>query len=150
MASAVGAVVSRVLMMDGGEVPLAADLQEYGNEGGGCAGDHPSELVESAESPDVLVPSNPSRQNEMELAANEMQTVGLRCSDMPEASRETRLLRKTVSDGAKNIMSGLDSSASECQMQLLEILNAGERHLAALRKFAFMISVSKNCNPLQK
>lgn len=143
-------IVSRVLMMDGAEVPLAADLQEYGNEGGGCAGDHPSELVEAAESPDVcVVPSNPSRQNEMELAANEMQTVGLRCSDMPEASRETRLLRKTVSDGAKNIMSGLDSSASECQMQLLEILNAGERHLAALRRFAFMISVPKNCNPLQ-
>ena len=72
-----------------------------------------------------------SRQTEMDSAAKDMRMVALRCQDMPEVTRETRLLRKTVSDGAKSIMSGLDSSSSQCHQQLLDILDDGESNLVA-------------------
>jgi len=89
-------------------------------------------------SPDIFVDTPidevSTRQTEMDSAAKDMRMVALRCQDMPEVTRETRLIRKTVSDGAKNIMSGLDSSQSECQKQLLDILDDGESSLVAMKR----------------
>ena len=76
-------------------------------------------------------PQPQSARAEMDSAAKDMRMVALRCQDMPEVTRETRLLRKTVSDGAKNIMSGLDSSSSQCHQELLDILDDGESSLVA-------------------
>ena len=121
--------------------PIAdgADLQRYGDDtaaGGetvGTANQETGKAVVSA--PDMLVEipldEVSARKTEMDLAATHVRTLALRCKDMPEVNRETRLLRRTVSDGAKSIMSGLDSSASECQKNLLDILDAGESNLAA-------------------
>ena len=85
----------------------------------------------STESAQSAPSTQASRQTEMDSAAKDMRMVALRCQDMPEVTRETRLLRKTVSDGAKSIMSGLDSSSSQCHQQLLDILDDGESNLVA-------------------
>ena len=93
-----------------------------------------SEQTQSASAPDMMIEipiDEVSARNEMDLVGTGMRTLALKCKDMPEVSRETRLLRKAVSDRAKSIMSGLDSSASECQKNLLDILDAGESNLAA-------------------
>ena len=91
-----------------------------------------------AASPDIVVDAPidevSTRQTEIDSTAKDMRMVALRCQDMPEVTRETRLIRKTVSDGAKNIMSGLDSSQSECQKQLLDILDDGESSLVAMKR----------------
>lgn len=120
-----------------------ADLQRYGDDtaAGGEAIDTANQEMGKAvaSAPDMLVEiprdevsTVSTRKTEMELAATDVRTLALRCKDMPEVNTEARLLRRTVSDGAKSIMSGLDSSASECQKNLLEILDAGERRQSEL------------------
>lgn len=131
-----------IMSLSASAIADGADLQRYGDDtaAGGEAIDTANQEIGKAvaSAPDMLVEiprdevsTVSTRKTEMELAATDVRTLALRCKDMPEVNREARLLRRTVSDGAKSIMSGLDSSASECQKNLLEILDAGESNLAA-------------------
>ena len=124
-----GADIERI-----GEEVVEEPLDQSQETSHGANGTHGADIfVDIGEaSTETAAPSTQaSRQTEMDSAAKDMRMVALRCQDMPEVTRETRLLRKTVSDGAKSIMSGLDSSSSQCHQQLLDILDDGESNLVA-------------------
>lgn len=132
-------------------IPDGADIQRFGDEVRPEEGQS-EPLQETIKCDanmliDIPVDEVSTRQADMDVAAKDMRMVALRCKDMPEVNRETRLLRKAVSDGAKSIMSGLDSSASECQKQLLDILDAGESSPVLMsqskKHFVFFLKLSR-------